>query len=57
MSVPRISLVVEIEGTPEIKVEASGADLDALVEWLASAAVRERLDALVALATSRDTSA
>jgi hypothetical protein len=53
MSVPRLSISIAIEGTPEIRLEAGGADLDALIAWLSRPEVVERIDALAALVTSR----
>jgi len=55
VTVPRLSLTIEVEGDPRIELRAEGADLDGLLDWLSSEAVRERLDALVLLATGRMT--
>lgn len=56
MSVPKVSLVVEVEGTPRIELRAEDADLDSLFEWLRSDRVRRQLDALALLISGRDTS-
>jgi hypothetical protein len=53
VTVPHLSLTIEIEGKPRIELRAEGADLDSLFDWLSSEAVRRQLDALALLVTSR----
>ena len=53
MTVPRLSLTIEVEGDPRIELRAEGPDLDAVFDWLSRPQVREQLDKLVLLATGR----
>lgn len=51
--VPRLSVTIEVEGSPRLELRAEDADLASLYDWLASPKVRAQIDALVTLATGR----
>jgi hypothetical protein len=53
MTVPRLSLTIEVEGDPRIELRAEGGDLASLLDWLSQPQVRAQLDKLCLLVSGR----